>query len=80
MRDRNQRPDVEQLRQARQELADWQEQVIASVQAQTRLPAFSRTSHIAPAFRERLRRAVAACETAYEVRMTLCSVQDHQLV
>lgn len=76
----NQRPDVELLRQARSALADWQEQVIASVQAHGRIPAFPRTSPIIPRMRERLRSAIAACETAYEVRMILARVQDHQLV
>jgi hypothetical protein len=65
--------------QAYRDLVTLRNRAIASVAHQGTLPAF--VSNVLPSgLQQRLRRAIAGCETAYEVRMVFASVQEHQLV
>ena len=51
---------------------------IASIQNRGPLPTFV-SSVLSTGLQDRLRRSIAGCETAYEVRMIFASVQEHQL-
>ena len=64
--------------QAFHDLATLRRRAIASVTHQGTLPTF--VSSVLPVqLQRRLKRAIAGCETAYEVRMVFASVQEHQL-
>lgn len=64
--------------QAYHDFATLRSRAIASVTNRGPLPAF--VSSVLPLpLQRRLKRSVAGCETAYEVRMVFASVQEHQL-
>lgn len=64
--------------QAYRDFVTLRNRAIASVAHQRTLPTF--VSSVLPVqLQRRLYRAIAGCETAYEVRMIFASVQEHQL-
>jgi len=65
--------------QAFHDLAILRRRAIASVTHNSALPAFV-SSVLPDRLQGQLRRAVAGCESPYEVRMIFASVQEHQLV
>ena len=60
------------------DLATLRRRAIASVTHQRTLPSFV-SSVLPDRLQRQLKRSVAGCETAYEVRMIFASVQEHQL-
>ena len=65
--------------QAYRDLAILRNRAVAAAENNGPLPAFV-SQHLPVGLQQRLRRAIAGCETAYEVRMVFASVQEHQLV